>query len=466
MKFKLFEKLFLLFLSTMLLLLSLVILAVHFNFKQGITAYLQRIELQKIEPFTLELGEFYQQHKSWDEFTRQDAWFLWLASSSLAKNPISETTQIKSSHDFFWIDIERLVITDNENQKIIGKIEPRAVFDFSDDYKLPIKTQNNTVGWLIIKPNPLVTDLLLVNFMESQLKGYLWIMVFALALSLLLAFILARQILSPLQKITFGMHALATGDFSIQITEKGNDELASLAKDFNFLSRALAQSEQVRQQWLADISHELRTPLAVLRGEIEALVDGIRAPTPERIKSLEQEILSLTRLVEDLYQLSLSDLGALDYQFTRVELVEHCKILVMAFQTRFSGRHIQLSFNATCTKVFVTADAMRLAQLLSNLLENSFRYTNENGTCRVNLIEQKKSLLIDIEDSAPSVAEEELPLLFERFHRVDKSRQRETGGAGLGLTICQNIINAHHGKIHAELSELGGIKIVIELPKA
>lgn len=462
MKFKLFEKLFLLFLSTMLLLLSLVILAVHFNFKQGLTAYLQKIELQKLEPFTLELGDFYQQQNGWDKLHNQETWLSLVARSSLAKNPSFQT---KPSNETLWIDINRLVIMDNENHTIIGILESPEPFDFTDEYKLPIKSKNSVVGWLIIKPNPLITDLLLVNFMESQLKGYLWIMVIALLLSLFLAFVMARQILLPLRKITNGMRSLATGDFNIQIFEKGRDEFATLAQDFNFLSRALAQSEQARQQWLADISHELRTPLAVLRGEIEALVDGVRLPTTERMQSLEQEILSLTRLVDDLYQLSLSDLGALDYQFNPVELVAHCQILIVAFQTRFASRNMQLTFHTHCTTAFINGDAMRLAQLFSNLLENSYRYTNDNGVCRVSLFDEENHIIIEIEDSPPSVPSEELPLLFKRFHRADKSRHRETGGAGLGLAICQNIVKAHNGEIFAECANLGGVRIVIELPK-
>ena len=210
------------------------------------------------------------------------------------------------------------------------------------------------------------------------------------------------------------------------------------------MSRALAQSEQARQQWLADISHELRTPLAVLRGEIEALVDGIRATTPERLQSLEHEVLSLTRLVDDLYQLSLSDLGALDYQFNPVELVSHFKILIVSFQNRFASRHIQLVFQSEVNNATLNGDAMRLVQLLSNLLENSYRYTNDNGICRITLLEKKDLIIIYVDDSAPTVAIEELPLLFERFHRVDKSRHRQTGGAGLGLAICHNIVKVIH----------------------
>jgi two-component system sensor histidine kinase BaeS len=113
----------------------------------------------------------------------------------------------------------------------------------------------------------------------------------------------------------------------------------------------------------------------------------------------------------------------------------------------------------------VNGDSMRLVQLFSNLLENSYRYTNDNGICRVTLLEETDYFIIHIDDSAPSVDEEELPLLFERFHRVDKSRHRQSGGAGLGLAICHNIVKAHNGYIYAQTCELGGVRIVVELPK-
>ncbi len=478
----------------MLLLLGSIILAVHFNFKQGLSGYLQKIEQEKLQQFTQQLGEYYSQHKNWEEFYDHRFLFAWLSSSALAKYPqpfsllpppdfehhrppppprdFQDYHQSPDDHDHshtpkpidsdMWVSIDRIFVFDNQNKKIAGSPEP---IDFEKEQKMPIVSKGQQVAWLVIKPNPLITDQLLIDFMQSQLHGYLWIVGVALLMSLFLAFVMTQQILLPLRRITTGMRSLTTGDFSTQITDKGYDELATLAKDFNLLGRALAESEQMRQQWLADISHELRTPLAVLRGELEALVDGIRVPTPERIRSLEQEVLSLTRLVDDLYQLSLSDLGALDYQFNRVELVEHCKMIVQTFQARFASRGMSLTFFTDYPNVFVSGDAMRLAQLFSNLLENSYRYTDNQGTCRITIEEQKSLVIIDVDDSTPSVDAQELPLLFERFHRVDKSRQRQTGGAGLGLAICQNIVKAHDGQIHATVSKLGGVRIRIELPK-
>jgi hypothetical protein len=187
MKFKLFEKLFLLFFSMMLLLLSLVIVAVHFNFQQGLTAYLQKIELQKLEPFALELSEFYQVEKNWDKLRNEEAWSTWVANSSLAKNPNSSLpVQSPLPSDATWIDMRRISIIDENNETVIGITIPPNPFNFSTEYKLAIsskilqddKIKTNTISWLIVKPNPIITDLLLVNFMESQLQGYLWIMAF------------------------------------------------------------------------------------------------------------------------------------------------------------------------------------------------------------------------------------------------------------------------------------------------
>ena len=491
MKLSLFKKLFLLLFSTMLLLLGVIILAVHFNFKQGIGNFLKQSEQEKLQELSKQLGDYYQEHQSWNLFYDKEYFFDWMRHSSLAKNAYDSSSlppqaplyfnqpsleffqqpnllhrpnhpPPKPSDREFFISLERIFIFDIQKQKITGPPEP---IDINQEYKIPIFTGSVQVGWIILKENELITDQLLLSFIQNQLHGYLWVMGLVLLLSLGLSLLIAKQILLPINRISTQIHSLVKGDYSHQVLEQGNDELAKLTKNLNILSRVLDQTEKARQQWMADISHELRTPLAILHIELEAIVDGLRAPSPERIVSLEQEVRSLTRLVNDLYQLSLSDLGALDYQFEKVELVEQCKILVDRFQARFATRNLTLLFSSNCSKTYVQGDAMRLVQLFSNILENSYRYTNNFGMCRLTIIEQKQRILIQIDDSAPDVAREELPLLFERFHRVDKSRQRLTGGAGLGLAICQNIVKAHNGNIYATISVLGGLQINIDLPK-
>ncbi|MCX7096653.1 MAG: ATP-binding protein [Methylococcales bacterium] len=492
MKLKLFAKLFLLLFLGMLLLLSSTVLTLHLNFKQGLATYLQNSEQEKLEQLVVQLGDYYGQHGSWDGLQNNPrAWFQWLAHSAVAKYPLAAELQPPPSlgdqppfaddgplpgnrhrppprhhrphKDAYLLDIDRLFIFDQDGQKINGP--PFIPQESEGDLTLPIQSQGQTIGLLLVTPNTLITDHLVTEFMHQQLNGNLWRLGFALLFSILMAVLMARQILRPLRRVTKGMQALAAGRYSTQIPDRGHDELAALAQDFNFLGRTLAHSEHTRQQWLADISHELRTPLAVLRGELEALVDGIRTPTPERINSLHQEVMGLTRLVDDLYQLSLSDLGALDYQFERLELGQLLTHIIGTFQARFNGKNIRLSLNYPPAAVMINGDTMRLAQLINNLLENSFRYTDAGGSCQVTLSQQQGTALIRIEDSAPGVAEAELPLLFDRFHRTDRSRQRQLGGAGLGLAICRNIADAHNGSINATASALGGVCISVILAR-
>lgn len=458
-------------------------LSVHFHFTQGLSTYLQKSELEKLQPLVKQLGEHYQKQGNWNDLQdNHKRWFDLISHSGMVtpqqneffmppppmpdempQPPFPPFGQFSHPPPRYIssISLDRLIVLDNQNNKVIGSPEKIG----KDEQKIPILSTSQPVGWLLVRPNPLISDKLAIDFMRDQIIGNLWILGFALVVSILMALLMAKQILLPLKRIAIGTRALAIGNFSTQIADTGHDELAALARDFNVLGRALANSEHARQVWLADISHELRTPLSVLCGELEALVEGIRSPTPDRIISLHQEGLSLARLIDDLYQLSLSDLGALDYQFQSVDLVQCLSHIVEAFEPRFASRQLILEFEySPHSTLFINGDAMRLAQLFTNLLENTYRYTAPVGYCYITLKQDGSKVVVYIDDSAPSVAEEELALLFDRFHRVDRSRQRQAGGAGLGLAICRNIVDAHNGQIHATASDLGGVRMTIEFP--
>jgi two-component system sensor histidine kinase BaeS len=287
----------------------------------------------------------------------------------------------------------------------------------------------------------------------------------AFALSIFAAGLLARQLLLPIRRIGGGVKALAAGEYQTRIKANGHDELGQLSQYFNSLAQTLQQNEVARRQWIADISHELRTPLSVLRGELEAVQDGVRQPTPDRIQSLHSEVLALTKLVEDLYELSLSDVGAMNYHKERINVTDIILGIQQNFVARFASRGIVLREITQPDMVLpVFADARRLYQLFSNLAENSCRYTDAGGFCEITLYKTKKTVMVTFQDSAPSVPPEALPKLFERLYRVEKSRSRELGGAGLGLAICKNIVEAHGGTITAYQSQYGGLSVQVELP--
>ena len=328
----------------------------------------------------------------------------------------------------------------------------------------PVTHQGKIVGWIELHLDGFMMDQLAINFQTSQFNNYSLIALLMVIISAVVSLKLVQQLLNPIQKITHGVHALTHGVYQTRVQVKSQDELGQLARDFNQLAHTLERNEQVRRQWVADISHELRTPLAILQGEIEAIQDGIWSTSPEVLKSLHNEVLGLSKLVEDLYSLALSDLGALDYRKEQLNIIEVLSEIVELFFPRFAAKDIKLEMITSETEIDLLADARRLVQLFTNLLENGLRYTDSGGQLEIHVSKASKTVIVDFLDSAPGVPEEALSKLFERLYRVDKSRSRALGGAGLGLAICYNIVEAHEGQISAHHSPLGGVGIKVELP--
>jgi two-component system sensor histidine kinase BaeS len=199
----------------------------------------------------------------------------------------------------------------------------------------------------------------------------------------------------------------------------------------------------------------------VLRGELEALQDGVRQPTPASLSSLLAEVTTLTKLVDDLHQLSLSDLGALAYRKSPVDCVHLLQIAVASFRDRFRAKGLEI-VTLLPEQAPLFGDPDRLNQLFNNLLENSLRYTDAGGKLEIGAEPLPGRLRIYWQDSAPGVNDEQLARIFERFYRTEGSRNRASGGSGLGLSICQNIVEAHNGTIYAQHSPLGGVRITVE----
>lgn len=357
--------------------------------------------------------------------------------------------------------VTRIRLLDADKLLLLGQDYP-----FAEHAWLPIVSDGQTVGWLTLAPSMIPVDGLAAQFKTQQDRALAIIGMLAILVSVLVAFVLTRNLLRPIRRLTEGAHKLTAGAFDTRIKVSSGDELGQLAKDFNTLAHTLEANETARRQWVADISHELRTPLAVLRGEIEALQDGVREAGPQRLRSLHAEVLSLGKLVDDLYELSLSDIGALSYHKEEIDLANVIQEVVNGFGKRFGEKGVDLQFDAARTpKVQVFADAGRLEQLFSNLLENSLRYTDAGGEAHIFIELQKDKVFIHIQDSLPGVPVEMLPKLFERLFRVDDSRSRAYGGAGLGLSICRNIVDAHDGRIEASSSPAGGLWVSIQLPR-
>jgi len=286
-----------------------------------------------------------------------------------------------------------------------------------------------------------------------------------LGASLLLGAGLAHWLARRVRTLARGAEALIRGDYAVRIPDAGGDELAHLARDFNTLAETLAATRRARSQWIADIAHELRTPLAVLRGEIEALQDGVRPLGEASLGSLAQEVSHLGRLVEDLHTLSLADVGALSYHKEPLDVAELADEAIAA-QRRVldqKGLAVELALERGAT---VLADETRLAQVLGNLLQNTLRYTDAPGKLAVAVRRDGERVVLDWQDSSPGVPEADLPRLTERLYRVEVSRSRAGGGSGLGLAIVKAIVEAHGGTLVARASRLGGLALEVALPAA
>ena len=303
------------------------------------------------------------------------------------------------------------------------------------------------------------------RFLTSQ---YLGIALLAGAL-LLLALACARWValrwVRPLLEVQAATERIAHGEFDVRLGEARSDEIGDTMRNINRMAQGLQRLEGVRRRWVADISHELRTPLTVLRGEIEALVDGVRPLNAQAVLSLREEVARLSALVDDLHLLSLSDLQALPCHFEELDAVALVQKLVQRFALRASQLGLELRLDAAPkVECRVRWDARRVEQLLGNLLDNSLRYTDAPGKVSVTLQTSARHVLVAIEDSAPGVPEAELARVFEPLYRADAARSRHSGGSGLGLAICNAIALAHGATIQAKPSSLGGLRIEIELP--
>ncbi|ANJ87233.1 ATP-binding protein [Pandoraea oxalativorans] len=302
---------------------------------------------------------------------------------------------------------------------------------------------------------------------HSWLRGdnLMYLAILGVALLGAVALRLAQRLLVPVTPLLEATHRMAMGDYSVRAPTAGADELARLAVDLNRLADTLAQNDRLRRNLLADISHELRTPLSILRGEIEAMEDGVRPLTQDALASLRVEISLLSKLIDDLYELSLSDVGALTYEFAPVDMTERVATSVAAFGDWFEAKDIALNVHLPDDTLTVDGDLHRLTQLIGNLFVNSLRYTDGGGAVHVYLSATETQLRLEIEDSAPGVPDDALPRLFERLFRVEASRSRRSGGAGLGLALCKHIVEAHGGQIAARHSPLGGLALAITLPR-
>jgi signal transduction histidine kinase len=288
----------------------------------------------------------------------------------------------------------------------------------------------------------------------------------AIVIALILTLVLSRRMTSPIGVLAKAARRLGRGDLSQRVQLQGEGEVAALAQAFNFMAADLEHAEQLRRNLVADVAHELRTPLSNIQGYLEAIRDEVIKPNAATIRSLNEEAALLSRLVNELQELSLAEAGELKLVYQEEDITKLVKQAVTPWQPQLAAKEISLSLDLSDNLPLVNIDWQRVNQVLHNLLENAVAYTHKGGTISVAAMTQGDWVEVSVSDTGEGIPAEDLPHIFERFYRVDKSRARATGGSGLGLTIAKRLVEAHGGKITVQ-SKLGkGSRFSFTLPIA
>jgi two-component system sensor histidine kinase BaeS len=452
------------------------------SLNKGFKAFLERQEATVLQNVAPVLVQFYETRGSWSYLEKNPAnWQrVWRMTRGAGSGPpgnagprqgrgrpddrpiqdagLEPQLRWMRSPDRGSVLRDRLFLLAADRQRIAG-----AQVESLEGITLEaLEVDGDTVGWIGFAPMGSVLPPDARRFLQNELKIMALSLGIALVVAAALAWVLARTVSRPVRQLGTTVRRLSDGDFAARNSSSTRDEIGTLALHVNQLAETLEKNRTARQRWIADIAHELRTPVAVLKGEIEAVGDGVRRLDESMLASLTEEINHLAGLVNDLQALALADAGALDIQKQAVNLSCLVEQAADSYRHRLGEREIRFELDAE-EDLEAIVDPQRIRQLLHNLLENSHRYVESGGRVQLRL-EQDDGVRLFLEDSGPGVSDQQLEHLFDRFYRAEGSRARATGGSGLGLSICKNIVEAHGGSISASHSPMGGLALRVDLP--
>lgn len=358
---------------------------------------------------------------------------------------------------------ERLALEDVDGHVLAGALPSRWLVAVTsiDTNALPLVVDGREIGRLIVAKAQRPDDDLAVAFLITQQRRLGSVMLIGVLASGISAAWLAASFRRPVRQLVDGARELEAGRFDARLTTTRGDELGELAQTFNHLAEKLGDTERARLRWMGDTSHELRTPLAVLRAQLEALQDGVRAATPATVSAMLLQVDTLIRLVDELQALTPPP-----PMRTPIDAWAVVVDTATAFGDRIRATGLTISTGATPDCSTVAGDAERLRQVIANLLENSVRHTDAGGRIDVSARTDGQALHVTLDDTAPGVPAAALGHLGDRFFRVDPSRSRSSGGSGRGLAVSRQIVEAHAGRLEFEASPLGGLRAVVTLPLA
>ncbi|MCX6054805.1 MAG: ATP-binding protein [Chloroflexi bacterium] len=408
-----------------------------------------------VEKLVATLEGFYQENHTWQEVDSV------LTSSMMGQG---RGGNLRGMMDLFAIADQDGKIIWSGLSYVVGDQAPQNALDNAVTL---VDQDQQMVGYLLIDGAPAVQTNTLTPFVEKLQSAVLWAGGIAGLVALLLAILIANQLLKPIKDLTRATSVLSHGDLSTRVKVKGRDEIALLATSFNQMAENLELAEERKKTLTADVAHELRTPIAVQKAQLEAMLDGVLPIDQENLSIVADQTNYLSRMVDDLRILALADAGELQLERQNINLSEWIKPVVERFQLQanLNNYEIFLSLEEGTESSLVNVDSDRLTQILFNLLSNATRYGKKDGTIHVSLKKGSGKLFLSVHDDGQGIPPESLPHLFERFYRHDRARSRDTGGSGLGLSISKKLAQLMSGDLSGKNHTEGGAIFTVELPE-
>lgn len=379
-----------------------------------------------------------------------------------------QDNSLESQSEALW-QLRHTVLVDAENRIVLkyGEGLPATAEQIyipkANEVRIPLISKGEKVGELIY-------DRTHYPVAWRVVVGILYpvaiISIFLGLLTLIIGLLLVRRVITPLAEVIAAARAVAEGDLSRRVQVQGPDDLRALSDSFNHMAEALQRNEQERRNLLADVAHELRTPLTVIRGRLEGILDGVYAADETHIAPALEETYILERLVDDLRLLTLAEAGQLHFDLKAVSLGDLAGCTIEMFAPQAAESQIVLDLQANPGLPLVQADPQRVEQVVGNLLNNALSFTPTGGKITIQVDAVAEGVELSVRDSGSGVPEADLPLIFDRFWRAEKSRSRAYGGSGLGLAIARQMIEAQGGKMFAENAPEGGLRVGFVLPRA
>jgi len=394
--------------------------------------HVERSEQARFERVAFELYHYYRERGGWEGI-----------------QPYVEQWGSLYGRRIILTDSCGIVVADSQGELLGQQYHPST-----PGMRFPPPWEGDSVGTFYISPES--SAVFPSPWSLSQAIGHflLWGALLAATVALVITYFLSRRISAPVKALTLAARQLGRGDLSQRVQSKDKGELGELAQAFNAMAENLKRNEQLQRNMIADTAHELRTPLSNLKGYLEAIRDGVVRPDPDTIRSLDEEANLLSRLVDDLQELSLAEAHELKLNCQAGDIKKLVNQAIAVRQNQAATKGVLVSAKMPKRLPQVNIDSRRISQVLLNLIDNAITHTLRGGIITIAARQLDSWVEISVEDTGEGIPAEDLPNVFERFYRVDKSRTRATGGTGLGLVIAKSLVEAHHGTIVVE-SELG-----------